>query len=77
MEDRMKCDVRYLHLTVSKARIELCKDIVHIELMPVGDVAERHVYPFYGRVEEVANEIEKLINDLIVLLKQLRTNTKH
>ena len=67
-----ECTVEYLYLLVSKARIEMCRDTVHIELMPIDDVAERHVYPFYGKIDEVVKELEKLIIDIDIIKSRIR-----
>jgi hypothetical protein len=71
-----ECEVEYVYLLVSKARIEMCRDIIKIELMPIHDVAERHDYVLAGRVDDVINELEKLINDIIILKTIIKNKIK-
>jgi hypothetical protein len=71
-----ECEVEYVYLLVSKARIEMCRDIIKIELMPIHDVAERHDYVLAGRVEEVLKELEKLIVDVVAIKNIIKNKIK-
>jgi hypothetical protein len=59
-----ECRVKRLILSVSNIYIRVCGNSVEVDISPSWDSIGRHEYIAVGTVDEVLNEISKLVEDI-------------
>jgi hypothetical protein len=59
-----ECRVKHLSLSVSNICIKVCENSVEVSISPSWDSLGRHEYIAVGTVDEVLNELNKLVEDI-------------
>ena len=65
------CESRRLQLQVSNIYIRVCGDEAEVGISPIWDTIGRHEYIVVGKVDDVVNELRRLAEDILKVIKAL------